>query len=186
MARKTKRAGKRKKAARGRKASRTSPVPPGMRTVTPYLVISGAAKAIEFYKRAFGAKEIERSPLPDGTLMHATIKVGDSVLMMSDEFPGSDSKSPMSAGATTFNLHVYSKDVDKLWNQAVAAGATPTMPLENQFWGERYGKLRDPFGHVWSVSMRVTMSKEEMEAKRQAAMAMFEKGEHPGFEDAPR
>jgi len=118
--------------------------------------------------------------------MHATIKVGDSVLMMSDEFPGSDSKSPMSAGATTFNLHVYSKDVDKLWNQAVAAGATPTMPLENQFWGERYGKLRDPFGHVWSVSMRVTMSKEEMEAKRQAAMAMFEKGEHPGFEDAPR
>jgi uncharacterized glyoxalase superfamily protein PhnB len=156
-----------------------------MRTVTPYLVISGAARAIEFYKKAFGAKEVDRAPLPDGTIMHATIKVGDSVLMMSDEFPGSDSKSPTSAGTTTFNLHIYSKDVDRLWGQAVAAGAMPTMPLENQFWGERYGKLRDPFGHVWSVSMRIKMSKEEMEAKRQAAMAMFEKGEPPGSEGSP-
>lgn len=188
MARKVKRSTKRgKSAARSKRtAARKSPVPPGMRTVTPYLVVNGAARAIEFYKKAFGAKEVDRSPAPDGTIMHATIKVGDSVLMMSDEFPGSDSKSPSSAGTTTFNLHVYSKDVDKLWNQAIAAGATPTMPLENQFWGERYGKLRDPFGHIWSVSMRIKMSTEEMEAKRQAAMAMFEKGEHPGFEDSPR
>ena len=155
-----------------------------MRTVTPYLVINGAAKAIDFYKKAFGAKEINRQPGPGGTLMHAMLRIGDSVVMMSDEFPGGDTKSPTSAGGTTFNLHVYSKDVDKLWNQAVNAGAKPTLPLENQFWGERYGKLQDPFGHIWSVAMVVKMSEAEKEAKRQAAMGMFEKGEHPGFEES--
>ena len=112
--------------------------------------------------------------------MHATIKIGDSIVMMSDAFSGGDSSSPVMAGTTTVNLHIYSKDVNKLWAQAVSAGAEPTMPLEDQFWGERYGKLRDPFGHVWSVAMPVRMSKQVMERKRQAAMAMFEKGEHPG------
>ncbi len=155
-----------------------------MRSVTPYLVINGAARAIEFYKKAFGAKEITRQGMPDGTLMHAMIQIGDSRVMMSDEFPGGDTKSPTSAGGTTFNLHVYTKDVDKLWTQAIAAGAKPSMPLENQFWGERYGKLQDPFGHVWSVAMIVKMSEKEKEAKRQAAFAMFEKGEHPGFEES--
>src|SRR5439155_1135632 len=89
-------------------------------------------KAIEFYKKAFGAKEITRQGMPDGTLMHAMIQIGDSLVMMSDEFPGGDTKSPASAGGTTFNLHVYSKDVDKLWNQAIAAGATASMPLANE------------------------------------------------------
>lgn len=154
--------------------------------MTPYLVIDGASKAIDFYIRAFGAKEIDRAPMPDGTLLHATIRIGDSVIMMSDEFPGSDSKSPTSAGTTTFNLHIYSKDVSRLWNQAIDAGAKPRMPLENQFWGERYGKLRDPFGHTWSVSMVVKMSEQEKEAKRQAAMAMFEAGEHPDSDSEPR
>ncbi len=153
-----------------------------MHTVTPYLVIDGAARAIEFYKNAFGAKEVSRQPMPNGMLMHAMIKVGDSLIMMSDEFPGSDSKAPTSAGATTFNLHIYSKDVDKLWNQAINAGAKPTMPLDNQFWGERYGKLQDPFGHIWSVSMVVKMSEAEKEAKRQAAMGALASGEHPGAE----
>src|SRR2546422_7787330 len=162
MARKTRRA----KAPAKRTKKALAPVTPGIRTVTPYLFMNGAAKAIEFYTRAFGAKEIDRSPMPDGTLMHATIKIGDSILMMSDEFPGGDPKSPTSAGTTTLNLHITSKDVDKLWRQATAAGATPTLPLENQFWGERYGKLRDPFGHVWTVSMPVKMSKKEMETKR--------------------
>lgn len=182
MARATKRATKRKKSARApnRRASQSAAIPRGMRSVTPYLVLDGASKAIDFYKRAFGAKEIDRAPMPDGTLLHATIRIGDSLIMMSDEFPGSDSKSPTSAGTTTFNLHIYSKDVDRLWNQAIDAGAKPTMPLEDQFWGERYGKLRDPFGHIWSVSMVVKMSKQEKEAKRQAAMAMFGVGEHPG------
>ena len=116
--------------------------------------------------------------------MHAMIQIGDSFVMMSDEFPGGDTKSPVSAGGTTFNLHIYSKDVDKLWHQAVAAGAKASMPLEDQFWGERYGKLQDPFGHIWSVAMVVKMSDAEKEAKRQAAFAMFEKGEHPGFEES--
>lgn len=184
MARKAKRTSKKKRTSsrKRRTTARTTAIPAGMHTVTPYLVIDGASRAIEFYKRAFGAKEVDRQPMPDGKLMHATIRIGDSLLMMSDEFPGGDSKSPSSAGATTFNLHIYSKDVDKLWNQAVAAGATPTMPLEDQFWGERYGKLQDPFGHIWSVSMVVKMSKQEREAKRQAAMGVLEKGEHPGFE----
>ena len=186
MARKSKRAAKSKKASARKRtsAARTAPIPRGMRTVTPYLVINGAAKAIEFYKKAFGAKEITRQGMPDGTLMHAMIQIGDSLVMMSDEFPGGDTKSPASAGGTTFNLHVYSKDVDKLWNQAIAAGATASMPLENQFWGERYGKLQDPFGHIWSVAMVVKMSESEKETKRQAAFATFEKGEHPGFEES--
>src|SRR2546428_4652277 len=185
MARKTKRTAQRKKkTARTARPARTAAVPSGMHTVTPYLVINGAGKAIEFYKKAFGAKEVTRQPMPDGTLMHAMIRIGDSLVMMSDEFPGSDTKSPTSAGGTTFNLHVYTKDVDKLWNQALAAGATASMPLENQFWGERYGKLQDPFGHIWSVATVVKMSEAEKEAKRQAAFAMFEKGEHPGLEES--
>ena len=159
-----------------RERAPTASAPRGIRTVTPYLAISGAAKAIEFYKQAFGAKEINRSPMPDGSLMHATIKIGDSLVMMSDAFPGMDTASPTMAGTTTTNIHIYSKDVDKLWARAVNAGAVPTLPLENQFWGERYGKLRDPFGHIWSVSMPVKMSKKEMAEKQQAAMAMFEKG----------
>ena len=186
MARRAKRATTKRKSARRTKArtAQTSARPRGIRTITPYLVIDGASKAIDFYKKAFGAKELNRSPMPDGSLMHATIQIGDSVIMMSDEFPGGDSKSPTSAGSTTVNLHISSKNVDKLWNQAVNAGATPTLPLENQFWGERYGKLQDPFGHIWSVSMAVKMSEEEKEAKRQAAFAMFERGEHAGFEES--
>src|SRR6266516_864704 len=159
MARKTKRTAQRKKkTARTARPARTAAVPSGMHTDTPYLVINGAGKAIEFYKKAFGAKEVTRQPMPDGTLMHAMIKIGDSLVMMSDEFPGSDTKSPINAGAK------------------------PTMPLENHFWGERYGKLQDPFGHIWSVAMVVKMSEAEKEAKRQAAFGMFEKREHPGFE----
>jgi PhnB protein len=184
MARRARRGTKRK--STGRRNARTkgtSASPQVQRTITPYLVIDGAARAIDFYKKAFGAKEINREPLPDGKLMHATIQIGDSMIMMSDEFPGGDTQAPTSAAATTVNLHITSKDVDKLWNQAVNAGAQPTMPLDNMFWGERYGKLQDPFGHVWSLSQVVKMSEEEKQAKRQAAFAMFEKGEHPGFED---
>src|SRR2546422_945547 len=121
MARKTRRA----KAPAKRTKKALAPVTPGIRTVTPYLFMNGAAKAIEFYKKAFGAKEIDRSPMPDGTLMHATVKIGDSIVMMSDAFPGGDSSSPSMAGTTTVSLHIYSKDVDKLWNQAVNAGAVP-------------------------------------------------------------
>ena len=179
MASKTKRPARR---TRARTTKRSAPVavPPWrLKTVTPYLMIHGAARAIEFYKKAFDAKELDRQAMEDGSLMHATIRIGDSIIMMSDEVAGGDTKSPTSAGTTTVNLHINSKDVDKLWDRALNAGATPTLPLDNQFWGERYGKLQDPFGHVWSVSMPVKMSEAEKEAKRQAAFAMFEKGEHP-------
>src|SRR5881397_2270998 len=114
MTRTTRRA---KQPARKRTTT-VAPIPRGVGAVTPYLVINGAGKAIEFYKKAFGAKEVTRQPMPDGTLMHAMIRIGDSLVMMSDEFPGSDTKSPTSAGGTTSNMHIYSKDVDKLWNQA--------------------------------------------------------------------
>jgi len=161
------------------KSKRIRAVPVGFRTVTPYLVISGASKAIEFYKKAFDAKEVSRNALPDGRILNAQIKIGDSVVMLSEEFPGSDAKSPASLGTSTVTLHLYSKDAEKLWQQAISAGAKITMPMEDQFWGERYGQLADPFDHRWSISKRVKMNAEEMEAKRKAAMAMFQQGQHP-------
>jgi len=155
-------------------------VPSGFRTVTPYLVIKEAAKAIRFYKNAFNAKELARNSLPDGRILNARIKIGDSIVMLSEEFPGSDVKSPTSLGASTVTLHIYSKDAEKLWKQAIAAGAKVTMPMENQFWGELYGQLSDPFGHRWSISKQVKMSDKEMETKRKASFAMFKQGQHPG------
>ena len=118
--------------------------------------------------------------MPDGKILHARIKIGDSIVMISDEFPESYAKSPASLGSTTGTLHIYSGNVDKMWKLAVAAGARVIMPLDNQFWGERYGQLTDPFGHQWSLSMQVKMSAQEMETKRIAAMSMFANGEHPG------
>src|SRR5205814_9596168 len=109
-------------------------------------------------------------------------RIAASVITRSGELPGGDSKSPTHAGATTVNLHSNAKDVDKLWKQALSAGAKPTLPLESQFWGERYGKRQDPFGHIWSVSMAVKMSEQEKEAKRQAAFAMMGGGEASGSE----
>ncbi len=181
MPKKTKRPAK-----AARKKSRVTPVPPRLRSITPHLVIKGASQALEFYKKAFGAKELDKSPLPDGKLMHATIKIGDSFVMMADEFPGSTIKSPDSAGATTVTLHIYSKSVDKLWQRAVDAGAKIAMPLDNQFWGERYGQLTDPFGHMWSMSQRIKMSPKEMEEKRHQAMTMFSQGEHAERPETPQ
>jgi PhnB protein len=109
----------------------------------------------------------------------ARLKIGDSILMMSDEFPG-NTASPTSLGNRTVTMHVYSRDVDKLWERAVGAGARIVMPIDNQFWGERYGKLVDPFGHTWSLSMQVSMTRKEREAKRQVAMDMLTQGKHPG------
>lgn len=153
-----------------------------MRSVTPYLAIAGAAQALEFYKKAFGAKELSREAAPDGKLMHAMIRIGDSRIMMADEFPGSNLRAPTNAGTTTVMLHVYTRDVDKMWAQALAAGAKVGMPLDNMFWGERYGQLVDPFGHLWTLSMRIPMTAKEKAEKRQASMAMMARGEHPGRE----
>src|SRR3989454_7831631 len=159
--------------------SKKAPIPPGFRTVTPYLAINGAAAAIDWYKKAFGAKELSRQPMPDGKLMHASIRIGDSILMMSDVFPGGSAQAPDSLGTSAVTLHVYAKNVDKLWQQAVDAGAKVTMQLDNMFWGERYGQLTDPFGHHWSLSQQIKMSKSERDEKQKQATAMFSQGQQP-------
>lgn len=173
-----KRSGKKRKT----KARKFERVPKEYHTVTPYLAIDGAVEAIEWYKRAFGAKELDRQPGPGGKLMHGRIQIGDSIIMLSDIFPGAIHKDPRVLGAASVTLHVYSKDVDTLWKRAVEAGARVDMQLDDMFWGERYGQLTDPFGHSWSLSMRIQMSPEKMERKRQEAMKMFEQGQHPGHD----
>lgn len=135
--------------------ARVNPIPEGMHTVTPHLVCAGAAAAIEFYKKAFDATELGRVPAPDGKLMHAMIKIGDSTVMLVDEIPQCGALSPKSLKGSPVTLHVYVKDADAFAAQAVKAGATLTMPVQEMFWGDRYGVLQDPFGHNWSVATHV-------------------------------
>jgi PhnB protein len=161
------------------------PIPKGFHTVTPYLVVNNGIEAIEFYRKAFGANEVLRHKTPDGKILNAQLKIGDSMVMLSDEFPGADTRSPLSLGTSTVTLHIYTKDVNKLWDQATSAGARIIMPLNNQFWGERYGQLADPFGHRWSLSQQIKMSEEEMEALEKASMEMMAHGEHPGRPEEP-
>jgi uncharacterized glyoxalase superfamily protein PhnB len=166
-----------KKTARGKKKSKPKkfePIPKGFHSVTPYLAIKGAAQAIEWYEKAFGAKEIARQEGPEGKLLHARVRIGDSIVMMSDVFPGASHRDPIELGAVSVTLHIYSKNVDALWKRAVEAGAKVNMQLDDMFWGERYGQLTDPFGHSWSLSMQIPMSRKEMEERRKAAMKMFE------------
>ena len=148
-------------------------VPDRYHTITPALVVDGAAKAIEFYKKAFGAVELSRSPGPGGKLMHAEIKIGNSVMMMSDDFPEwGSSRSPQTLKGSPVTLHIYVEDADKLFAQAVAAGANVTMPLMDAFWGDRYGKLQDPFGHEWSIAThQYDYTPEEMNQKFNEMMA---------------
>lgn len=131
-------------------------IPERFHSVTPDLVVKGASDAIEFYKRAFGAVENYRHNSPDGkSIVHAELKIGDSIVMLSDEFIHGEMKgcrSPKSIGGSAVTLHIYTEDVDKAFNQAVAAGATVIMPLMDMFWGDRYGQLEDPFGHFWSIA----------------------------------
>ena len=127
------------------------PIPEGMRTVTPHLVCAGAADAIEFYEKAFGAVEMARLPGPQGKLAHAMIRIGDSVVMLVDEFPEMDARSPKSLNGSPVTIHLYVDNVDATVERAVKAGAKITMPVADMFWGDRYGRLVDPFGHHWSV-----------------------------------
>lgn len=131
------------------------PIPDGMHSVTPNLTVRDAPAAIEFYRRAFGAQEQLRIPGPDGRLLHASLKIGDSVLMMSEEFPEFGGKGPLALGGSPVSIHLYVEDVDAAWAQAIAAGCEVTMPLDNTFWGDRFGSLRDPFGHAWSLASHV-------------------------------
>lgn len=145
------------------------PVPEGYHTVTPYLMVKGAARAIEFYKQAFGASEIMRFPGPNNTIVHAEIKVGDSVIMLSDG-PGSEFRDPQSLGGSPVGLMIYVPEVDKTFKQAVSLGAKQTREVVDQFYGDRSGTLTDPFGHVWTVATHVEdVSPEEME-RRMAAL----------------
>ena len=168
---------KSKPKSKAKKAKKIEPIPKGFHTVTPYLSQDRAAEALEWYKKAFGAKILEKEEVPGGKIMHARIRIGDSIIMMSDVFPGAPTQAPSVLGNTTATMHVYANNVDKLWQQAVDAGAKVSMPLDNQFWGERYGQLKDPFGHVWSLSQVIPMSAKEKKEKEAAAMAMFSQGQ---------
>ena len=152
-------------------------IPQGMHSVTPHLICAGAAKAIEFYKQAFGAVEQARLPGPDGRLMHASVKIGDSQVMLVDEMPEWGALGPKSLKGSPVTIHLYVDDVDAVVERAVKAGAKVTMPVADQFWGDRYGKLEDPFGHHWSVGTHVRdVSMEEA----QKAMREMEKSMQKG------
>lgn len=128
------------------------PVPEGHHTVTPYLAINGGVEALEFYKKAFGATEVSKLLMPDGRLGHAEIKLGDSIIMLADEFPEYGGTSPQTLGGSPVSIHLYVEDVDTFFKQAVAAGAKERKPLMDQFYGDRSGQLEDPFGHLWWVA----------------------------------
>lgn len=132
-----------------------NPIPDRMHTVTPHLVCARAGEAIDFYKRAFGAEELARLPGPDGRIMHAELRIGDSVIMLADEFPECGGLGPLALKGTPIMLHLYVKDADGFFDQAIAAGADVKMPVQDMFWGDRYGQLEDPFGHRWSVATHV-------------------------------
>jgi PhnB protein len=149
----------------------TKPVPEGYRTATPYLIVKGAAEAIEFYKRAFGATEMLRMADPQGKVGHAEIKIGDSVIMLADEHPAMGYRGPRSLGGSSVSILLYLEDVDGVFERAVKAGAKAQRPVTNQFYGDRSGTLEDPFGHVWTVATHVEdVPPEEMQRRAQAAM----------------
>jgi len=128
------------------------PIPEGFRTVTPHLVCAGVAEAIVFYQKAFGAVETFRMPGPDSKVMHADIRIGDSHIMLGDEYPDYGSLGPLALKGTPVVIHLYVPDADATWDQAIAAGAKPVMPLSDMPWGDRYGQVADPFGHRWSIA----------------------------------
>ena len=145
------------------------PIPEGFHALTPLLVVQGAARAIDFYKKAFGAVERSRMPGPNGLIMHASLKIGDSSLFLNDEMPGMESTgSPGNAVVLT----LYVPDCDATFKQAVSAGAKETMPLTDQFWGDRYGQLKDPYGHIWAIAThKEDLTPAEMEERGRQAMA---------------
>ena len=152
-------------------APKAKPVPDGFRTVTPHLICAGAADAIEFYKKAFGATEMFRLPGPDGRLMHASIMIGDSMIMLVDEMKEMGALGPKSRGGTPVGIHLQVEDADALFARAVAAGAAVKMPVMDMFWGDRYGVVVDPFGHEWSIATHIRdLTPDEIAAAAQEAM----------------
>ena len=148
------------------------PIAEGFHTITPYITVNDGARAIEFYKRAFGAKERVRMEGPPGKIAHAELQIGDSIFMLGDEMPGMGARSPQSLGGTCAGIFLYVNDVDSAYKQAVDAGAKADMPPADMFWGDRYGRLTDPFGHSWSIATHTEdVAPEEMKKRMQAEMA---------------
>jgi PhnB protein len=153
-----------------KKPAKVKPIPDGYHSATPYLIIDGAARAIDYYKRAFGAKELMRIPAPGDKIGHAEIKIGDSVIMLADEHPEMDARSPTHYGGSPISLMIYLEDVDRRFQRAIAAGGTETRPVTDQFYGDRSGTLKDPFGHSWHLSThKEDVSMKELN-RRMAAM----------------
>ena len=148
------------------------PIPEGYHTVTPYLAVEDAARAIEYYKQAFGAEESVRMDAPNGMIAHAELEIGDSRVMLSDPFPQASTKAPRDLGGTSVSVMMYVEDVDAVVKQAADGGATVLMEVADQFWGDRMGTIQDPFGHTWSIATHVEdPSPEEIAERAKAAMA---------------
>jgi PhnB protein len=153
------------------------PIPEGYHSLQIYLAVEDASKAIDFYREAFGAEEVMRMPGPDGKIAHAELQIGDSKLMLSDPFPQSQVRPPSERGGATASVFMYVEDVDATFDQATAVGADVVMQLEDMFWGDRFGTLSDPFGHVWSIAThKEDLSEEEMAERSKAAMAEMPTG----------
>ncbi len=149
-------------------------IPEGYHTVNTYLTLQDASQAIAFYKKAFGAEEVLRLDGPQGKVAHAELKLGDSTIMLSDEMPGGKCRSPQSLGGTTITLFLYVPDVDRTFNQAVAAGAQVVMPVADMFWGDRFGQVTDPFGHSWGIGThKEDLSHDELQKRGRIAMAQM-------------
>src|SRR5262249_53498703 len=154
--------------------AQVKPIPDGFHSITPHIICRGAAEAIDWYRKALGATEISRSPTPDGkSLIHSLVRIGNSFMMIVDEFPQWGAVGPQTLGNSPVTLHLYVEDVDAVVNRAVAAGAKVTMPVSDMFWGDRYGRWQDPFGHHWSVATKIRdVSPAEM---AEATKKMFRK-----------
>ena len=169
-----KKSAKKSKSAKPAAKKKVAPIPAGYYTVTPYIVCRGAAKAIEFYKKAFDAKEKLRMVGPDGSIAHAELKIGNAILMLGDEMPAMGATAPETIGGTASGLFIYTANVDKAFAKAVAAGAKAEQPPTDMFWGDRYAKLADPFGHKWSMATHTEdVSPKEMAKRGQEAMAQM-------------
>lgn len=150
--------------------SKPNAIPPGFHTVTPHLVCAGAAEAMEFYKKAFGAVELVRLASPDGHLLHGCLRIGDSPVMLAEESPNCGARGPKTLQGTPVTIHLFVEDVDAFTANAITAGATAIMPVADMFWGDRYGVVEDPWGHRWSIAthMRDLSSEQIQDAARQA------------------
>lgn len=152
--------------------SNVKPIPEGYHSVTPYLFVRGAIRAIDFYKNAFGAQEVMRMPGPDGRIMHAELKIGDSLIMLADENPQRGAMSPQTIGGYSVGMHLYIENVDAVVKKAVENGAKALHPVKDQFYGDRSGSILDPFGHLWNIATHVEdVSPEELKKRMAAASA---------------